>query len=63
MPMPRRAKSRKGMVLRSIALDPDMRKQLTLAGLDTGLTVNELLRRIIREWLIRHHASKKRRPI
>jgi len=59
----RRAKSRKGMILRSIALDPAMRKQLTLAGLDTGLTVNELLRRIIREWLIRHRATKKRRTL
>jgi hypothetical protein len=53
-PTKHRAKSRKGMITRTIALDPAMRRQLAIAGLDAGVTVNELLRQIIREWLARH---------
>ena len=50
MKTPRRAPTRKGMIVRTIALDTEMHRRLTLAGLDERCTVNELLRRIVRAW-------------
>ena len=50
MKTPRRAITRTGMIVRTIALDPEMHRRLTLAGLDERCTVNELLRRIVRAW-------------
>jgi hypothetical protein len=56
-----RAKSRKDMITRTIALDRDMHRQLAIAGLDHRVTVNELLRRIVRQWLQQKHQKPPRR--
>jgi len=56
--MPRRAKTRKGMIIRTVALERDLHRQLTVAGLDRHITVNELLRRILRDWLARSRRTR-----
>ena len=50
MKTPRRAPTRKGMIITTMAFDPEMHRQLTLTRLDEQCTVNELLRRIVRAW-------------
>jgi len=51
VPSSRRAKTRAGMIVRTIALEPELHRRLSIASLDRRITVNELLRRILRDWL------------
>jgi len=49
----KRAESRKGMVVTSIALDPATHRQLALAAVEDNTAMTELIREAIQEWLAR----------
>ncbi len=47
----RRAPSRVGMVLMSLALDPDLHRRLKILALKERASINELIREAVRAWL------------
>ena len=55
----KRAESRKGMVVTTVALNRGLHRRLVLTGLDTNTTLNELIRQALREWLGRKRTPKK----
>jgi predicted transcriptional regulator len=56
----RRAESREGMVVTSVALPPDLHRRLAIAALDEHAAINELVRTAIREYLERREAQGRR---
>jgi predicted HicB family RNase H-like nuclease len=54
----RRAASREGMRMISVALPVELHRQLALAALDTRIAMNEIVRDAIKLWLAR---AKERR--
>jgi hypothetical protein len=54
----RRAESRKGMIVTTVALPPDLHKRLVLAALEEHAASAELIRQAIEEWLSRHKRTK-----
>jgi len=57
----RKAESREGMIVTTVALPPDLHRQLMLAALDENAASAELIREAIREWLDRRGRQRKRR--
>ena len=57
----KRAKTRQGMVVTTVALEPDLHRRLALAGLDENATMAELIRQAIREWLDRRDRKRRGR--
>ena len=55
----KRAESRKGMVVTTVALERNLHRRLVLTGLDTNTTLNKLIRQALREWLGRKRTPKK----
>lgn len=53
MALKRRAASREGMVIMSVALPRDLHRELAIAALDEHAASNELIRLAIREFLKR----------
>jgi hypothetical protein len=49
----RRAESRKGMMVTTVALSVDTRKRLAVAAVEEGAAMTELVRRAVEEWLRR----------
>jgi predicted transcriptional regulator len=49
----RRAVSREGMIVTTIALPPDLNRRLAIAALEDGAASAELIRQAVREWLDR----------
>jgi len=56
----RRAVSRKGMIVTTLALPPELHKRLAVAALEEGAASAELIREAIREWLDRRIRGKGR---
>jgi predicted transcriptional regulator len=54
----RRAESREGMIVTTVALPPDLHKRLVLAALEEHAASAELIRQAIEEWLSRHKRTK-----
>jgi predicted transcriptional regulator len=55
----RRAESREGMVVTTIALPPDLHRRLAIAAIEDGAASAELIRDAIREWLDRRKRGKR----
>ena len=57
----KRAQTRKGMVVMTVALEQNVHRRLAIAGLDENATMAELIRQAVREWLDRRHGRRRRR--
>jgi metal-responsive CopG/Arc/MetJ family transcriptional regulator len=55
----RRAESREGMVVTTVALPPELHRRLAVAALEEGAASAELIRDAIREWLDRRKRGKR----
>ena len=51
--MKQRAKTRKGMLVTTVALDRGLHKRLVMAAIENNASMTELVRRAVREWLDR----------
>lgn len=58
--MKRRAESREGMTVTSVALPPDLHRKLAMVALDEHTTLNELLRQAAAEYLERREKRTRR---
>lgn len=56
----RRAESREGMIVTTIALSPGLHRSLALAALEEQASINELVREAVQQWLGRRQARKGR---
>jgi hypothetical protein len=54
----RRAESREGMVVTTVALPPDVHRRLAIAAIEDGAASAELIREAIVEWLERRRKRK-----
>jgi predicted transcriptional regulator len=54
----RRAESRAGMIVTTIALPPDLHKRLAIAAIEDGAASVELIREAVQEWLDRRRRTK-----
>lgn len=57
----RRAESREGMVTLTVALPPDLHRELAIRALDDRCSMNEIIRDALRERLRRKVRPQKRR--
>lgn len=57
----RRAESREGMILTTVALPPDLHRRLALAALEENAAAAELIREAVREYLSRREKKAKGR--
>jgi predicted transcriptional regulator len=57
----RRAESRTGMVVTTIALEPDLHRRLAVAAIDERAAMTVLIRQAVEEWLERRERKKKPR--
>jgi Ribbon-helix-helix protein, copG family len=57
----RRATTREGMVVTTIALPPDLHKRLAIAAIEDGAASAELIREAVAEWLDRRKRGKRGR--
>jgi hypothetical protein len=55
----RRAESREGMIVTTLALPPDLHKRLAVAALEEGAASAELIREAITEWLARRKRGQR----
>jgi len=55
-----RAKSRAGMVVTTVALEPELHKRLAIAAIEENAAQTELVRRAVREWLGQRDRRQKR---
>jgi predicted DNA-binding protein len=55
----RRAESREGMIVTTLALPPELHKRLAVAALEEGAASAELIRDAIREWLDQRKRGKR----
>jgi hypothetical protein len=60
MAQKKRASSRVGMIVTTIALPPALHRQLALAALEDNAALTELIRQAVQEWLERR--PHRRRP-
>ena len=58
LPRKRRAESRAGMIVLTVAFPADLHRELTIAALDARASANELIRAAVREYLNRRKASR-----
>jgi predicted transcriptional regulator len=57
----RRAESRKGMIVTTIALPPELHKKLAIAAIEDGAASAEIIRVAVTEWLTRRTRDKRGR--
>jgi len=57
----RRAESREGMVVTTVAFPADLHKRLAIAALEDNAASAELIRQAVEEWLSRRMRQKGRR--
>ena len=57
----RRADSREGMVVTTVALPAELHHHLAIAALEDGAASAELIRVAVREWLERRKTGKRKR--
>ena len=56
----KRAESREGMVVTSVALDQELHRRLAMAAVEENAALTELVREAIREWLERRDRERRR---
>ncbi len=59
--MKKRAQSREGMTVTTVAFEPVLYRRLYLAAFDEKAAINELVRQAVREWLDRRASRRKGR--
>jgi hypothetical protein len=57
----KRAESRAGMIVTTIAMEPDLHRRLAVASLEENAAITEIIRQAAREWLDRREQKRKRR--
>ncbi|HVA81663.1 MAG TPA: ribbon-helix-helix protein, CopG family [Candidatus Binataceae bacterium] len=57
----RRAASREGMIVLTVALPRDLHRELAIAALDDNTSANEIMRAAIREFLDQRNADRAKR--
>ena len=57
----KRAESRKGMVVTTVAFDPELHRRLAIAAVEDNAALTELVRVAVRAWLDRRDKSRKGR--
>ncbi len=57
----KRAESREGMVVTSVALDQKLHRRLAIAAVEENAALTELVRQAVREWLDRRDRMRKGR--
>ncbi len=57
----RKAESREGMIITTVALPPELHRRLVLAALDENAAAAELIRQAVQEWLDRRERERKGR--
>ena len=61
--MRKRATSREGMVVTSVALDQQLHRRLAIAGVEDNTAITEILRQAAREWLDRRDRERTSRTL
>ena len=56
----KRAESREGMVVTTIALDEDLHQRLAIAAVEERAAITELVRVAVTEWLDRRRPERRR---
>ena len=56
----KRAESREGMVVTSVAFDQKLHRRLAIAAVEENAALTELVRQAVREWLDRRETRKRR---
>ncbi len=56
----KRAESREGMVVTSVAFDQKLHRRLAIAAVEDNAALTELVRQAVREWLDRRETRKRR---
>jgi predicted transcriptional regulator len=54
-----RAESRKGMIVTTIALGPELHHRLAIAAVEENAAITELVREAVAEWLTRRDVKTK----
>lgn len=57
----RKAESREGMIVTTVALPPELHRRLVLAGLEENAAAAELIRQAVQEWLNKRDRQRKGR--
>ena len=57
----KRAPTREGMVVTTVALDEELHKQLAIAAIEDGAALTELVRLAVREYLEARQKRRRRR--
>jgi len=57
----KRAESRKGMIITTVALDEQVHRQLAIAAIEENAAITELVRQAVFDWLSRREQKRKRR--
>ncbi len=57
----KRAESREGMMVTSVALDEELHRRLAIAAVEDNAALTELVRQAVREWLDRRDRKRRRR--
>jgi len=55
----RRAPTREGMVVTTVAMPPDLHEQLAIAAVKERAAMTELIRQAVKEWLERREKKQK----
>ncbi len=55
----KRAESREGMVVTTVALDRELHRRLAIAAVEDNAAMTELIRQAIREWLDRRERPRR----
>ena len=59
--MKKRAQSREGMTITTVAFEPALYRRLAIAALDENAAITELVRQAAREWLDRRDRQRSSR--
>ena len=57
----KRAETREGMVVTSVALDQELHRRLAIAAVEDNAALTELVRQAVKEWLDKRDRPRKRR--
>lgn len=57
----KRAESREGMVVTSVALEQDLHRRLAIAAVQDNAAITELVRQAVKEWLDKRDRQRKGR--
>ena len=59
--MKKRAESREGMIITTLALSPELHRRLAIAAVEENAAINEVVRQAVTDWLARRERQKRRK--